>query len=104
MLTDLEVSTLKRLANGELIKQIADSESLSHSAIDKRIKRIKSKLEAKTLCEAVHKACKSGVICLLIVSTTSLELEMAVNPDFTDADIVRRVKTRRKESESDYSL
>lgn len=105
MLTDLELSTLHRLANGELIKQVADSESVSHSCIDKRISNIKRKLNANTLCECIYKASKAGIICLLLTTTSALEIELAINPDFTDADIQRRFSRRiKRKSESDYSL
>lgn len=105
MLTDLELSTLHRLANGELIKQIASSESISHSAVDKRISNIKRKLNAKTLCECVYKASKAGIICLLLTTTSALEIELAINPDFTDADIQRRFSRRvKRKSEADYTL
>lgn len=105
MLTELEVSTLHRLANGQLVKQVAASDSVSHSCIDKRISNIKRKLNAKTLCEAVYKAYKAGVICLLITTTSALEIELAINPDFTDTDIQRRFSRRiKRKSESDYSL
>ncbi len=105
MLTRLELSTLRRLANGELIKQIASQDSSSHSAIDKRIKNIKRKLVAKTLSECIYKAAKAGIICLLITTTSAIELEMAINPDFTDLDMQRRVSRRiktnsRKETDS----
>ena len=98
MLTRLELSTLRRLANGELIKQIASQDSSSHSAIDKRIKNIKLKLGAKTLSECIYKAAKAGIICLLITTTSAIELEMAINPDFTDLDMQRRVSRRIKTS------
>ncbi|AUR94755.1 signal transduction response regulator, C-terminal effector [Vibrio phage 1.198.B._10N.286.54.F4] len=100
MLTELEVKTLQKFASGSLVKQIACNERVSHSAIDKRVKSIKRKLKAKTLAECIYKAAKSGIICLLITATTSLELEIAINPDFTDLDmqrrISRRIKTRSK--------
>lgn len=104
MLTDLEVSTLNKIANGKLVKQVAGSESVSHSAIDKRIGNIKRKLNAKTLCEAVYKASKSGLICVLMVTLTCLEVEIAINPDFTDADMnrsrySRRVKRSKRETD-----
>ena len=99
-LTNLEVKTLKKLASGLVIKQIADDENCTHSAIDKRIKTIKGKLKAKTLAQCIYKASKAGVICLLLVTTSAVELEMAINPDFTDLDLQRRVsrqvKTKRK--------
>lgn len=105
MLTELEVSTLHRLANGQLVKQVASSDSVSHSCIDKRISNIKRKLNAKTLCECVYKAAKAGIICLLLTTTSALEIELAINPDFTDADIQRRFSRRiKRKSESDYSL
>ena len=96
---------MRRLANGELIKQIASQDSPSHSAIDKRIKNIKRKLGAKTLSECIYKATKAGIICLLITTTSAIELEMAINPDFTDLDMQRRVSRRiktnsRKETDS----
>ncbi|AGN51402.1 hypothetical protein VPJG_00038 [Vibrio phage jenny 12G5] len=100
MLTELEVKTLKKFASGSLVKQIACNERVSHSAIDKRIKSIKRKLKAKTLAECVYKATNAGIICLLITATTSLEIEIAINHDFTDLDLQRRVsrqsRTKRK--------
>ncbi|AUR89968.1 winged helix-turn-helix DNA-binding domain protein [Vibrio phage 1.135.O._10N.222.54.B6] len=100
MLTELEVKTLQKFASGSLIKQIACNERVSHSAIDKRVKSIKRKLKAKTLSECIYKAAKSGIICLLITATTSLEIEIAINHDFTDLDLQRRVsrqsRTKRK--------
>lgn len=105
MLTELEVSTLHRLANGQLVKQVADSDSVSHSCIDKRISNIKRKLNAKTLCECVYKASKAGIICLLLTTTSALEVELAINPDFTDADIQRRFSRRiKRKSETNYTL
>lgn len=105
MLTELEVSTLHRLANGQLVKQVAHTDSVSHSCIDKRISNIKRKLNAKTLCECVYKASKAGIICLLITTTSALEIELAVNPDLTDADIQRRFSRRvRRKSEPYNSL
>ena len=99
-LTNLEVKTLKKLASGLVIKQIADDENCTHSAIDKRIKTIKGKLKAKTLAQCIYKASKAGVICLLLVTTSAVELEMAINPDFTDLDLQRRItrqiKTKRE--------
>lgn len=105
MLTELEKTTLQRLANGELVKQVADSSSVSHSCIDKRISNIKRKLNAKTLCEAVYKASKAGIICLLLTTTSALEIELAINPDFTDSDIQRRFSRRiKRKSETDHTL
>lgn len=105
MLTELEVSTLHRLANGQLVKQISYTDSVSHSCIDKRISNIKRKLNAKTLCECVYKASKAGIICLLLTTTSALEIELAINPDFTDADIQRRFSRRvKRKSETDYTL
>ena len=105
MLTELEISTLRRLANGQLVKQVADSDSVSHSCIDKRISNIKRKLNAKTLCECIYKASKAGIICLLLTTTSALEIELAINPDFTDADIQRRFSRRiKRKSEADYTL
>ena len=99
-LTNLEVKTLKKLASGLVIKQIADDENCTHSAIDKRIKTIKGKLKAKTLAQCIYRASKAGVICLLLVTTSAVELEMAINPDFTDLDLQRRItrqiKTKRE--------
>jgi len=99
-LTNLEVKTLKKLASGLVIKQIADDENCTHSAIDKRIKTIKGKLKAKTLAQCIYKASKAGVICLLLVTMSAVELEMAINPDFTDLDLQRRItrqiKTKRE--------
>ncbi|AUR90490.1 signal transduction response regulator, C-terminal effector [Vibrio phage 1.144.O._10N.286.45.B3] len=97
-LTNLEVKTLKKLASGLVIKQIADDENCTHSAIDKRIKTIKGKLKAKTLAQCIYKAAKTGIICLLITTTSAIELEMAINPDFTDLDMQRRVSRRIKTS------
>ncbi|AUR88994.1 signal transduction response regulator, C-terminal effector [Vibrio phage 1.231.O._10N.261.49.F8] len=97
-LTNLEVKTLKKLASGLVIKQIADNENCTHSAIDKRIKTIKGKLKAKTLAQCIYRASKAGVICLLLATTSAVELEMAINPDFTDLDLQRRVSRRIKTS------
>ena len=106
-LTNLEVKTLKKLASGLVIKQIADDENCTHSAIDKRIKTIKGKLKAKTLAQCIYRASKAGVICLLITTTTSLEVQIAMNNNFTDVDLgrgaSRLVRTKRK-SESYDSL
>lgn len=107
MLTELEVKTLQKFASGSLVKQIACNERVSHSAIDKRVKSIKRKLNSKTLPECIYKATKAGIICLLITTTSAIELEIAINPDFTDLDMQRRVsrqvRTKRK-SDSDYTL
>lgn len=106
-LTKLEVKTLKKLASGKVIKQIAWEDDTTHSAIDKRIKNVKRKLNAKTLAQCIYKVTKAGVICLLITTTSAIEIEMAINPDFTDLDMQRRasrqVRARRK-SEANDSL
>lgn len=106
MLTSLEKNTLQKLANGMLVKQVADSENVSHTAIDKRIKSIKRKLKAKTLCEAVYVAAKTGLICILITTLTAFEIEIAINPDFTDCDLNRARYSRRikRKSESNQDL
>lgn len=101
MLTHLEITTLKKIADGQLLKQVADSECVTQSCVNKRINSIKRKLDAKTLCECIYKASKAGIICLLITTTTALEIEIAINPDFTDTDfgrtrVARRIKTRTK--------
>ncbi|CAH9016403.1 signal transduction response regulator,C-terminal effector [Vibrio phage 381E49-1] len=99
-LTKLEVKTLKKLASGKVIKQIAWEDDTTHSAIDKRIKNIKRKLNAKTLAQCIYKVTKAGVICLLLFSISAVELETAMNPDFTDIDqhrrVSRRIRTDRK--------
>lgn len=88
-LTNLEVKTLKKLASGLVIKQIADDENCTHSAIDKRIKTIKGKLKAKTLAQCIYRASKAGVICLLITASTCLEIQIAMNSKFTEVDFGR---------------
>ncbi|AUS02123.1 signal transduction response regulator, C-terminal effector [Vibrio phage 2.095.A._10N.286.46.E10] len=98
-LTNLEVKTLKKLASGLVIKQIADDENCTHSAIDKRIKTIKGKLKAKTLAQCIYKASKAGVICLLIAASTSFEIRIAMDEDYSDIEFNRvpsRIKTGRK--------
>jgi DNA-binding CsgD family transcriptional regulator len=99
MLTPLEISTLDKLANGELIKNIAAFGGVSHSAVDKRIENIKRKLNARTICECVYKASKAGLICLLITSIQILEHEIIAHPD-DFGDIGRRsarnAKSNRK--------
>lgn len=74
MLTELEVKTLTDLANGLLIKQVADKHSVSHSAIDQRLIRIKKKLNSKTTYECIYRAAKMGLICALI--TVNLCVDM----------------------------
>lgn len=74
MLTELEVKTLKDLASGLLIKQVADKHSVSHSAIDQRLIRIKRKLNSKTIYECIYRAAKMGLICALI--TVNLCVDM----------------------------
>jgi predicted RNA polymerase sigma factor len=65
-LTDMEVKTLRDLASGLLIKQIAHKHEVTHSAIDHRLIRIKKKLKAKTLFQCVYLSTKAGLICALI--------------------------------------
>mgnify|MGYP000521841441 CR=1 FL=1 len=103
MLTELEVKTLQKFASGSLVKQIACNERVSHSAIDKRVKSIKRKLNAKTLPECIYKATKAGIICLLVTTTVSLEVQIAMNSNFTDVDLGRglsRLTRTKRKSES----
>ena len=105
MLTPLEISTLDKLAKGELIKNIAILSGVSHSAIDKRIENIKRKLNAKTACECVYKASKAGLVCLLITSMQILEHEIIAHPDdFGDAGrrSTRNAKSNRKPRDLSY--
>ena len=74
MLTDLEVKTLKDLASGLLIKQVADKHSVSHSAIDQRLIRTKKKLNSKTTYECIYRAAKMGLICALITLNLSTDV------------------------------
>lgn len=96
---------LNDIAHGKLIKQIAYEHGVSVSAVDKGLANAKHKLDAKTLCEAVYKAAKQGLICLLIFSMQSLEIDLVINPDH-QGDIGRnRTKTklyRTKKKEFDY--
>ncbi|CAH9016557.1 signal transduction response regulator,C-terminal effector [Vibrio phage 242E40-1] len=98
-LTKLEVKTLKKLASGKVIKQIAWEDDTTHSAIDKRIKNIKRKLNAKTLAQCIYKVTKAGIICLLIAASTSFEIRVAMDDDYSDIEFNRvpsRIKTGRK--------
>lgn len=72
-LTDIEVKTLKDLASGLLIKQIAHKHGVAHSTIDHRLIRIKRKLKVKTLYQCVYRAAKMGLICALITVNLAVD-------------------------------
>jgi hypothetical protein len=71
---------LNDCANGLSHKQIADKHSVSLAAVNKGLRLAKVKVNAKTLCEAVYRASKSGLICALIFSMQYLELDMVLHP------------------------
>lgn len=72
-LTDTEIKTLKDLASGLLIKQIAHKHGVAHSTIDHRFIRIKRKLKVKTLYQSVYRAAKMGLICALITVNLAVD-------------------------------
>lgn len=94
----LEVTRLA--ANGLSNQQIADEMGIHVGMVGRHLRLVKEKLNAKTMNQAIYKACKNGIICLLIVSMQSAEMrgywDESINLDFTR---VRRPngKTKRKE-------
>ena len=60
------MQALKLAANGNSAKESARELGVSERAINENLKRAKKKLNARTVAEAVYKAVKAGVICLLI--------------------------------------
>jgi len=92
------VDALSRTAHGKSSKQVADEMSISIDAVTSHLHRAREKLNAKTTTEAVYKAAKSGLICLLLSVSVSNSLH-----DFTrisrrnaSTRIQRTVKCRLK--------
>ena len=97
----LEVTRLA--ANGLSNKQIADKMGIHVGMVGRHLRLVKEKLNAKTMNQAIYKACKNGIICVLIVSMQLAEMRSywddSINLDFTRA---RRSsgKTKRREDNS----
>ena len=65
------VETLKLVSCGNSSKQVACIMGITIDAVTKNLERARSKLNAKTTTEAVYKAAKSGLICLLLTASVS---------------------------------
>jgi DNA-binding NarL/FixJ family response regulator len=61
-LTPAEISVLRRIADGNANKQIADQLSISEETVKSRVKNILSKLDANDRTHAVTIALKRGII------------------------------------------
>ena len=68
------LETLKLTAHGNSSKQVAYLMGITIDAVTKNLERARLKMQAKTTTEAVYKAAKSGLICLLITVSMSNSL------------------------------
>ena len=92
------VEALSRTANGKSSKQVAADMGISIDAVTKHLQKAREKLNAKTTTEAVYKAVKSGLICLLISVSISNSLHDLTRISRRNAStrIQRTVKCRLK--------
>ena len=65
------LEALKLVAHGNSSKQVAYLMGITIDAVTKNLERARLKMQAKTTTEAVYKAAKSGLICLLLVASVS---------------------------------
>ena len=73
MITQREKQALYIIASGYSIDECAEIMSISRSGVEKHLLKAKRKLGARTLCGAVYKASKQGLIvlcCVLVMNAT----------------------------------
>ena len=89
---------LSRTAHGKSSKRVAADMGISIDAVTKHLQKAREKLNAKTTTEAVYKAVKSGLICLLISVSISNSLHDLTRISRRNAStrIQRTVKCRLK--------
>jgi DNA-binding CsgD family transcriptional regulator len=68
------VEALSRTAHGKSSKQVAADMGISIDAVTKHLQKAREKLSARTTTEAVYKAVKSGLICLLLSASVNNSL------------------------------
>ena len=104
-LSPRQLEVTKLAANGLSNKQIADKMDIHVGMVGRHLRLVKMKLNAKTMNQAIYKACKNGIICLVIVSMQCAEMRSywddSVNLDFTRA---RRTKTKSRRKEDGAEL
>lgn len=69
MITQREKKALYIIASGYSIDECADIMAMSRSGAEKVLKSAKDKLKARTLCNAIYKASRQGIIILCCVLT-----------------------------------
>ena len=99
-LSPRQLEAIKLVSSGLSNQQVADKMGIHIGMLGRHLNLAREKLEAKTTNQAIYKACKSGLICLLIVSMQSGEMrsyfDSNIDLDFTRARRSRS-KTRRRE-------
>ena len=71
MITQREKQALYIISSGYSIDQCAEIMAVSRSCVEKHLQKVKRKLGARTLCNAIYKASKQGIIilcCVLILN------------------------------------
>ena len=71
MINQREKKALYIIASGYSIDECAEIMAISRSRVEKILKSAKDKLRARTLCNAVYKASRQGMIILCCVLTMS---------------------------------
>lgn len=62
MITQREKQALYIIASGYSIDECAEIMSISRSSVEKHLLKVKRKLGVRTLCNAIYKASKIGII------------------------------------------
>lgn len=91
------ILALKLTALGNSAKQVAFIMGISQDAVVKHLLRAREKLSAKTTAEAIYKACKTGLICFLIIANASESLENVVRVNRSRGVRVVRVARRARQ-------
>lgn len=73
MITQREKQALYIIASGYSIDECAEIMSISRSSVEKHLLKVKRKLGARTLCNAIYKASRAGmiIVCCVLVMNAS---------------------------------
>lgn len=91
------IKALRLTAMGNSAKQVASIMGITQDGVVKHLLRAREKLSAKTTAEAIYRAAKAGIICLLIVASASEPLENVVRVNRSRGVRVVRVMGRPKQ-------
>jgi len=90
------LKALSLTAHGKSAKQVADMMGITQDCVVKHLLRARVKLKAKTTAEAIYKAAKSGLICLLIITSSAQQFDDTARISRRGSRTARVVRVARR--------